>query len=405
MGSETRRRNKSTEDKSGGDGHANGHAGNSKKAEKVVHTSSGGLGLIPVVLISAILAGSGCYVIKKDSTAALSNLEQLTQSIKNENSAITLKLASMEKTVEGKDEIISKLQKSIVDAATKNKETNAKLDKLEKELVEAEAKAAERGEVSDKNGLEIERISNLITHTSELVAQNSASQLAEGDSIKTEIGNKVNEVVQNLNNFKQTVETDIQEITANSESSLLKLKSEIEANDGAEAIAKYETLVKEFIAGEQAINANTAGEISSLKELYAQLSEASTKLIDEVNESTSQIGDDIADLAAQVPGTAKMIQLTTQSQKAEDGLKRALEEINLQAKEVKEIKTSGQKELRTLNESVSSLRSDLTSSEKGSTENASSIENVKVLVNALSSDISAIKKRQAEMTKKLNQSK
>ena len=51
----------------------------SKKINFIIYR---GLGLIPVVLISAILAGSGCYVIKKDSAEAMNKLAQITQNIK-----------------------------------------------------------------------------------------------------------------------------------------------------------------------------------------------------------------------------------------------------------------------------------------------------------------------------------
>ena len=43
---------------------------------------SGGLGLIPVVLIAAILAGSGCHVIKKDTAADIAELTRFIDDLK-----------------------------------------------------------------------------------------------------------------------------------------------------------------------------------------------------------------------------------------------------------------------------------------------------------------------------------
>ena len=44
------------------------------------------LGLIPVVLIAAVLAGSGCYVIKKDHAENFADLQKLTNQLKADNS-------------------------------------------------------------------------------------------------------------------------------------------------------------------------------------------------------------------------------------------------------------------------------------------------------------------------------
>ena len=43
---------------------------------------SGGLGLISVVLISAILAGSGCHVLKKDTQENINELNKFITNLK-----------------------------------------------------------------------------------------------------------------------------------------------------------------------------------------------------------------------------------------------------------------------------------------------------------------------------------
>ena len=61
----------------------NGSNGSSAVAQPQQQAKSGGgLGLIPVVMISALLAGSGCHVIRKDTAKSIADLNDFVGELK-----------------------------------------------------------------------------------------------------------------------------------------------------------------------------------------------------------------------------------------------------------------------------------------------------------------------------------
>ena len=71
---EVRKRKNSGEAKNGSNG--------SSAAPAQQQAKSGGLGLIPVVMISALLAGSGCHVIRKDTAKSIADLNDFVGELK-----------------------------------------------------------------------------------------------------------------------------------------------------------------------------------------------------------------------------------------------------------------------------------------------------------------------------------
>merc|ERR1712227_275799 len=105
---------------------------------------AGGLGLIPVVLIAAILAGSGCYVIKKDHAESFSDIQQLTSQLKSDNAKTLKAVDAMKKSIEQKDAIIKELQQKVNAGNEKNRLTDEKLDDVVTKITESTDSAASR---------------------------------------------------------------------------------------------------------------------------------------------------------------------------------------------------------------------------------------------------------------------
>jgi uncharacterized protein HemX len=79
------------------------------------------LGLIPVILIAALVAGSGCYVIRKDNAENFSGIEALTRKLKTENTKTLETVESMRKNLEQKDSVIKELQLKVSAGNEKNR--------------------------------------------------------------------------------------------------------------------------------------------------------------------------------------------------------------------------------------------------------------------------------------------
>merc|ERR1712106_841913 len=74
---------------------------------------SGGLGLIPVVLISALLAGSGCHVIRKDTAKSIADLSDFVGELKAKNVETGQLVEKLRNTVATKDALVESLKAAI----------------------------------------------------------------------------------------------------------------------------------------------------------------------------------------------------------------------------------------------------------------------------------------------------
>merc|ERR1712227_856563 len=182
---------------------------NGNSEVKVVE--SGGLGLIPVVLIAAVLAGSGCYVIKKDHAENFADLQKLTNQLKADNSNTLKAVDAMKSAIEQKDKIIKELQQKVNSGNEKNRLTDDKLNDIMSQVEEGTKGAQARQtkiealeialETAKKStAASTEELRNLVETKSadnaELTAQ--SEKLAEVSGEISKINEKIEEVVQKL---------------------------------------------------------------------------------------------------------------------------------------------------------------------------------------------------------------
>merc|ERR1711990_377247 len=116
--------------------------------EPQIIQKGGGLGLIPVVLIAAILAGSGCHVIKKDTAADIAELTRFIDDLKVRNSETLELVTSLRAAVVQKDAMIENLGKSLKATEEQAVALTDELNKLSDKIDETDTKI--KDEVSVK---------------------------------------------------------------------------------------------------------------------------------------------------------------------------------------------------------------------------------------------------------------
>jgi len=125
-------------------GEKNGANGAAEAAPVV--QKSGGLGLIPVVLISALLAGSGCHVIRKDTAKSIADLNAFIGELKTKNVETGELVEKLRSTVATKDALIESLKQSINANEKQAQETDQKMEKILDEMAKTEAASASRSQ-------------------------------------------------------------------------------------------------------------------------------------------------------------------------------------------------------------------------------------------------------------------
>jgi len=136
-------------------GEKNGANGAAEAAPVV--QKSGGLGLIPVVLISALLAGSGCHVIRKDTAKSIADLNAFIGELKTKNVETGELVEKLRSTVATKDALIESLKQSINANEKQAQELNESLNKLEDRLSETDAKIKDEVDVKYQDNLKTVR--------------------------------------------------------------------------------------------------------------------------------------------------------------------------------------------------------------------------------------------------------
>jgi len=94
--------------------------GESAKAPENVVVQKQGMGFFSVVFVAAILAGSGCHVLKKDQAVEFDAVRGLAAQLKADNVKTLATIASMQEGVEQKDTIIKRLQEEVTATHEKN---------------------------------------------------------------------------------------------------------------------------------------------------------------------------------------------------------------------------------------------------------------------------------------------
>lgn len=318
--------------------------------------SSGGLGLIPVILIAALVAGSGCYVIRKDNAENFSGIEALTRKLKTENTKTLETVESMRKNLEQKDSVIKELQLKV---SAGNEKNRMKIEALEKSLLETKsATAAQTEELKTMVSTEWKAASGeLETQAATLTAVNAqigalGAKVEEGET-------KVGRLIVDNNAIKTTI-ADVQgSVTAN-EAAIEEIKT---------------------VGGAQ------------LEELQAAVPVLEAQLAD-FSESLQQLASDI-------PSTSSLVILQSTAQKASDGLAAALKDITQNSEDVRKIRNGGEKQLAELAEKIGEIVEDVKKGNSATTSVTESVETANSIISALSNDIDSLKKKFSDLSIKV----
>merc|ERR1711892_43330 len=108
---------------------------------------SGGLGLIPVVLISALLAGSGCHVIRKDTAKSIADLSDFVGELKAKNVETGQLVEKLRNTVATKDALVESLKAAINKNEKQAEQTDLKMEEILLELAKTDAKIKDEVDV------------------------------------------------------------------------------------------------------------------------------------------------------------------------------------------------------------------------------------------------------------------
>jgi chromosome segregation ATPase len=341
---EARKRKTSSEDKSNGS--------NSPTEVKVIE-KSGGLGLISVVLISAILAGSGCHVLKKDTQENINELNKFITTLKAENTATASLVQNLRDAISTKDSLIDSLRKDIGANEEQTKQTDKKMDAIIEELKTAES--ASQGRTDKIKDLE--------------------AQLA---AAKADAESKID----NLNALVSALPSGIQDDMA---------KQGIEIEGFGSKIAALDSRVNE----QDAKLAETAKVAANVPDIQGLMSE----IVSGLQSQIESLKGDVIEASSKIPSEVTLVTIKDQAEKASTGLKQALDQLTQHTKDINTLRSAGEKQISGLSDSVQTLTNDSVEYSSSISKMTSELESAQALLKALSNDIDAIKKRQADIAK------
>jgi len=341
---EVRKRKVSSEDKSNG---------SSPPQEVKVIEKGGGLGLISVVLISAILAGSGCHVLKKDTQENINEMNKFINNLKAENTATAALVQNLRDAISTKDSLIESLKKDIGANEEQTKKTDKKMDSIVEELKLAETASQER--------------TNKIK---ELEAQ-LANAKADAES-----------KIDNLNSLVSALPSGIQD-------DLSKQGTEIEGFGSK--IAALDARVSE----QDAKLAKTAEAATQIPDVQGLMSET----VSGIQNQIEKLKNDVIDASSKIPSEVTLVTIKDQAEKASTGLKQAMDQLTQHTKDINTLRSAGEKQLSGLEDSVQTLTNESVEYSSSISKMTSELETAQALLKALSNDIDSIKKRQADIAK------
>jgi len=121
--------------------------GEQAKSPENVVVQKNGMGFFSVVFVAAILAGSGCQVLKKDQAVEFDAVRGLAAQLKADNVKTLATIATMQEGVEAKDTIIKRLQEEV----TATHEKNALLEEKLSDLQETVRKSSDDNDARSKS--------------------------------------------------------------------------------------------------------------------------------------------------------------------------------------------------------------------------------------------------------------
>merc|ERR1711892_966526 len=336
---------------------------------------SGGLGLIPVVLISALLAGSGCHVIRKDTAKSIADLSDFVGELKAKNVETGQLVEKLRNTVATKDALVESLKAAINKNEKQAEQLNDSLNKLEDKLSETDAKI--------KDEVDVKYQDNLKTVSA------SADRAKKITDLEQQLSTSHADAASKLDALNAVIDTLPQEI----QKDLAKQGGEIESVSSK--LAQLEAKVTEQNAQIES-NSAAAGDKDELEGVSAKLASLATQV--------DSARADLVQLSSKMPSQVTMEKMSIQSEKAVEGLETANGLLDKHAKEINALKQAGEKvkQLGNLDAKVTELNDSSTDAAKKVASLEESIKSTKRLVDALDGEVTGLKKRHAESVASAN---
>ncbi|CBY34145.1 unnamed protein product [Oikopleura dioica] len=283
--------------------------GEQAKSPENVVVQKNGMGFFSVVFVAAILAGSGCQVLKKDQAVEFDAVRGLAAQLKADNVKTLATIATMQEGVEAKDTIIKRLQEEVTATHEKNALLKEEL-KLLNELIETT-------ESSLKANIE----ANYQDQFEELKAQAKKYGKVEKDLLKA--GNSVEELEEKLSDLQETVRKSSDDNDARSKS-ITDLQSELDLakTETASKLIQLHELVSTSGVDVEKIDGQAADIVKvqhTLAVLESKLNEESLKIVELAeNDVTSDISALESSIQAQKTAVENLIGALANAAKAED---------------------------------------------------------------------------------------
>ncbi|CAG5109452.1 Oidioi.mRNA.OKI2018_I69.chr2.g3985.t2.cds [Oikopleura dioica] len=269
-----------------------------KAPEKEVVFQKQGMGFFSVVFVAAILAGSGCHVLKKDQAAEFDAVRGLAAQLKADNAKTLSTIASMQEGLEAKDSIIKRLQEEV----TATHEKNALLEQKLGDLQETVEKSSEENDARTKSMSELQsELESAKTETASKLIQ--LHELVSTSGVDTEkIDGQAAQILK--------VQESLAALEKKLEQDSAKLAAEIAKSDVSSDLSALENSIKEqkqtvenlLGALQNAAKAEDVAKIASLaKDIQQALFEVEQSKVNK---------DDVAPLRAEFETAIKQLSST-----------------------------------------------------------------------------------------------
>merc|ERR1711892_960056 len=326
-------------------------------AQPAAQAKSGGLGLIPVVLISALLAGSGCHVIRKDTAKSIADLSDFVGELKAKNVETGQLVEKLRNTVATKDALVESLKAAINKNEKQAEQTDLKMEEILLELAKTESASADRAKQ--------------ITDLEQQLSTSHADAASKLDALNAVIDTLPQEIQKDLAKQGGEIES-VSSKLAQLEAKVTEQNAQIESNSAA------------------------AGDKDELEGVSAKLASLATQV--------DSARADLVQLSSKMPSQVTMEKMSIQSEKAVEGLETANGLLDKHTKEINALKQAGEKvkQLGNLDAKVSELNDSSTDAAKKVASLEESIKSTKRLVDALDGEVTGLKKRHAESVASAN---
>merc|ERR1711935_843883 len=345
-------------------------------APAAAQAKSGGLGLIPVVLISALLAGSGCHVIRKDTAKSIADLSDFVGELKAKNVETGQLVERLRNTVATKDALVESLKAAINKNEKQAEQLNDSLNKLEDKLSETDAKIKDEVDVKYQDNLKtVRELGDKISKASkEALAANKKMdgtdlkmgeillELAKTESASADRAKKITDLEQQLSTSHADAASKLDALNAVIDTLPREIQKDLAKQGGeiesvSSKLAQLEAKVTEQNVQIES-NSAAAGDKDELEGVSAKLASLATQV--------DSARADLVQLSSKMPSQVTMEKMSIQSEKAVEGLETANGLLDKHAKEINALKQAGEKELGNLDAKVTELNDSSTDAAKKS---------------------------------------